>query len=254
MSKLISKRASRSRSRQEMEAYETQTDENGKKYNIGCACDDHDDELTLWICCTEKDCDMWYCEDQVQELTGASKDDLKILRTDDTLFKCALHGLELLEFKNEEEDQDKTKSPYNFRKRTKKQLGLGLGFAQEHEQDNDDDERDNDQNDVRDIDEDDERDIDEDEQDNDDEIMDLSRAALSEYKKPAPKPKKPTRKKKKAKKPTRKNKKTKSKKKKGPTARGICIFILFLFYKKKYLFLFYKNNCSIWYIQSKWIW
>ena len=252
MSKIISKRASRSRSRQEMEAYETQTDENGKKYNIGCACDDHDDELTLWICCTEKDCDMWYCEDQVQELTGASKDDLKILRTDDTLFKCALHGLELLEFKNEEEDQDKTKSPYNFRKRTKKQLGLG--FTQEHEQDNDDDERDNDQNDVRDIDEDDERDIDEDEQDNDDEIMDLSRAALSEYKKPAPKPKKPTRKKKKAKKPTRKNKKTKSKKKKGPTARGICIFILFLFYKKKYLFLFYKNNCSIWYIQSKWIW
>lgn len=111
---------SRSRSRLEMEVFATETGADGTEYQVGCACDDHDDD-TNWIQCTEANCDIWYCEDNIKETTGASKEDLEKLRESSTLFKCSIHGLQDIHFDAEKENDNNVVSIYNFRKRTKRQ-------------------------------------------------------------------------------------------------------------------------------------
>ena len=110
---------SRSRSRLEMEVFGTGTGADGEEYQVGCCCDDHSDD-TNWIQCTERNRDIWYCEDDIRARTGASDADLNELRDSPSLFKCMVHGLEVLEFKADEEPDDKIVSGYNFRKRIKK--------------------------------------------------------------------------------------------------------------------------------------
>ncbi len=97
----------------------------GKPAKVGCNCKDNgDDHGGGWIQCTQKDCVVWHCFDNITDNYMLIDDEIDDLQDSNDLFKCILHGFNRMKIGNKslfDNNSDDDNNKYKVTKQKRKQ-------------------------------------------------------------------------------------------------------------------------------------
>merc|ERR1711991_724158 len=108
------------RSLQECHEYVLERFDDDIEYKVGCDDGPHE-QATKWLLCTDDDCCIWYCESWLLTKYDLRQSEITKLKEHPDLFKCKLHGMDDINFKQLSEDKETNQviTGYNLRKRQK---------------------------------------------------------------------------------------------------------------------------------------